>query len=182
MRNTYLSTAVLHGYTCLQDRTLPKGVKLVNIAGVDDGNRLENLIGEDLDPKWNEPSTRGDLRLLAIRIDTKFDQVRGDFNSLRTEFDSKFEQMENKFELHANGIDSKFEQMENKFNFHANGINSKFEQSRGETRVLVAETNAKFERSIADFTHHVYRAGMIFGGAIITANLAMLSIFATLIK
>ena len=77
---------------------------------MDDGNRLENLIGEDLDPKWNEPSTRGDLRLLAIRIDSKFDQFR------------------------------------------------------------------------MELTRSTYRAGMIFSGAIITANLAMLRIFATLIR
>lgn len=36
-------------------------------------------MSEDLNPKWNEPATRDDLRLLAMRIDTKFDQLRDDF-------------------------------------------------------------------------------------------------------
>lgn len=36
-------------------------------------------MSEDLNPKWNEPATRDDLRLLATRIDAKFDQLRDDF-------------------------------------------------------------------------------------------------------
>ena len=159
------------------------------MADVNDGNRLENLVGEDVDPKWNEPSTRGDLRLLAIRIDTKFDQVRSDFHTFKTgidskfeQFGSKFEQLEGKFNLHTNNIDSKFEQLEGKFNLHANGIDSKFEQSRSDIRVLVAETNAKVDSALAEFARTMYRGGMIFAGAIISANLAMLSIFATLIR
>jgi uncharacterized membrane protein SpoIIM required for sporulation len=36
-------------------------------------------MSEDLDSKWNEPATRDDLRLLAMRIDSKFDQLRDDF-------------------------------------------------------------------------------------------------------
>ena len=141
------------------------------MADVNDSNRLENLVGEDVDPKWNEPSTRGDLRLLAIRIDTKFDQVRSDFHTFKTGIDSKFEQ-----------FGSKFEQLEGKFNLHANGIDSKFEQSRSDIRVLVAETNAKVDSALAEFARTMYRGGMIFAGAIISANLAMLSIFATLIR
>ncbi len=119
---------------------------MVNMADVNDSNRLENLIGEDLDPKWNEPSTRGDLRLLAIRIDTKFDQVRSDFHTFKS------------------------------------GVDSQFEQSRSDIRVLVAETNSKVDNALAEFARTMYRGGMIFAGAIITANLAMLSIFATLIR
>lgn len=83
---------------------------MVGTADMSDINRLENLMGDDLDPKWNEPASRGDLRLLAIRIDTKFDQFR------------------------------------------------------------------------VELTRTTYRAGMIFSGAVITANLAMLGIFATLVR
>lgn len=92
---------------------------MVSTADMSEVNRLEHLMDEDLDPKWNEPSTRGDLRLLAVRIDTKFDQIDGDFRNLTTE------------------------------------INSKFDKFYG---------------------------GVILFGAIITANLAMFGIFATLIK
>lgn len=76
-------------------------------------------MSEDLDPKWSEPATRGDLRLMAMRIDTKFDQIRGDFRLLASDIESKFDK------------------------FHG---------------------------------------GIILFGAIITANLAIFGIFATLVK
>lgn len=51
---------------------------MISTADMSDTNRLEYSVSEDLDPKWNEPATRGDLRLLAMRIDTKFDLLRDD--------------------------------------------------------------------------------------------------------
>ena len=110
---------------------------MVSTADMSDINRVEHSMGEDLDPKWNEPSTRGDLRLVAMRIDTKFDQLRGDFR------------------LHTTEIDSKFEQL------------------RGDFRNLATEIDSKFDK---------FHGGWILFGAIMTANLAMFGIFATLIK
>lgn len=54
---------------------------MINNADPSEVNRLEHSMSEDLDPNWNEPATRGDLRLLAMRIDAEFDLLRG--NSLR---------------------------------------------------------------------------------------------------
>ena len=82
---------------------------MVSTADMSDINRLEHSMGEDLDPKWNEPSTHGDQRLLAVRIDTKFDQLRGDFRLYTSEIDSKFEQLRGDFRNLATEIDSKFD-------------------------------------------------------------------------
>jgi hypothetical protein len=57
---------------------------MINTANTSEVNRLEDSMSEDLDPNWNEPATRGDLRLLAMRIDTKFDLLRGESSKLLT--------------------------------------------------------------------------------------------------
>jgi ABC-type phosphate transport system auxiliary subunit len=44
---------------------------------------LESQLDSDMDSRWSEPATRGDLRNAVIRIDTKFD-------SLRTYIDTRF--------------------------------------------------------------------------------------------
>ena len=37
---------------------------------------LEDHIKSDIDSRWNEPATRGDLRNALIRIESKFDSLR----------------------------------------------------------------------------------------------------------
>jgi len=150
-----LGTTKLHGYASLRNHPQSKGARMVSTADMSDINRLEHSMGEDLDPKWNEPSTRGDLRLLAMRIDTKFEQLRGDFR------------------LHTTGTDSKFEQLRGDFRLHTTEIDAKFEQLRGDFRNLASEINSKFDK---------FHGGWILFGVIMTANLAMFGIFATLIK
>lgn len=44
---------------------------------------LESQLNSDMDSRWSEPATRGDLRNAVIRIDSKFD-------SLRTYIDTRF--------------------------------------------------------------------------------------------
>ena len=51
---------------------------------------LESQLDSDMDSRWSEPATRGDLRNAVIRIDTKFD-------SLRTYIDTRFLGMQQQF-------------------------------------------------------------------------------------
>ncbi len=53
-------------------------------------NSLENHMRDDIDARWNEPATRGDLRNALVRIDSKFD-------SLRTYIDARFLGIEQRF-------------------------------------------------------------------------------------
>ncbi len=74
---------------------------MVSTAGTNEVNRLEHLVNDDLDPKWNDPATRGDLRLLAIRIDTKFDALESRFDKIDTRFDAlepRFDKIDTKFD------------------------------------------------------------------------------------
>jgi ABC-type phosphate transport system auxiliary subunit len=51
---------------------------------------LESQLDSDMDSRWSEPATRGDLRNAVIRIDTKFD-------SLRTYIDTRFLGLQQQF-------------------------------------------------------------------------------------
>ncbi len=51
---------------------------------------LEDYMNDDIDSRWSEPATRGDLRNALIRIDSKFD-------SLRTYIDTRFLGIERRF-------------------------------------------------------------------------------------
>ncbi len=51
---------------------------------------LEDSMNDDIDSRWSEPATLGDLRNELIRIDSKFD-------ALRTYIDTRFLGMERLF-------------------------------------------------------------------------------------
>ena len=51
---------------------------------------LESQLNSDMDSRWSEPATRGDLRNAVIRIDSKFD-------SLRTYIDTRFLGLQQQF-------------------------------------------------------------------------------------
>ena len=51
---------------------------------------LESQLDSDMDSRWSEPATRGDLRNAVVRIDTKFD-------SLRTYIDTHFLGLQQQF-------------------------------------------------------------------------------------
>ena len=51
---------------------------------------LESQLDSDMDSRWSEPATRGDLRNAVIRIDSKFD-------SLRTYIDTRFLGLQRQF-------------------------------------------------------------------------------------
>jgi len=42
---------------------------------------LESQLDSDMDSRWSEPATRGDLRNAVIRIDSKFDSLRNYIDS-----------------------------------------------------------------------------------------------------
>ena len=65
---------------------------------------LEDHMNSDIDSRWNEPATRGDLRNALIRIESKFD-------SLRTYIDTRFLGIERCFI----GIEQRFVDLEQRF-------------------------------------------------------------------
>ena len=65
---------------------------------------LEDHMNRHIDPRWNEPATRGDLRNALTRIESKFD-------SLRTGIDTRFLGIERCFV----GIEPRFVDLERQF-------------------------------------------------------------------
>ncbi|MHB1091216.1 MAG: hypothetical protein ACYC06_03720 [Ilumatobacteraceae bacterium] len=125
---------------------------MVSAAGTSEINRLEHLVNDDLDPKWNDPATRGDLRLLAIRIDTKFDGLESRFDKI----DARFDKIDTKFDK----IDARFDKIDTRFD----------------------ALEPRFDKMHNDLERAMFRGGRILFGATATLNLGMLAIFATLIK
>ena len=50
-------------------------------------NEIEQLVTADLISDWKEPSTRGDLRNFAIRMDSQFGKLERRFDKIDARFD-----------------------------------------------------------------------------------------------
>ena len=50
-------------------------------------DEIEKLVTADLISDWKEPSTRGDLRNFAIRMDSQFGKLERRFDKIDTRFD-----------------------------------------------------------------------------------------------
>ena len=57
-------------------------------------NEIEKLVTADLISDWKEPSTRGDLRNFAIRMDSQFGKLERRFDKI----DARFDKMDARFD------------------------------------------------------------------------------------
>jgi beta-xylosidase len=57
-------------------------------------NEIEQLVTADLISDWKEPSTRGDLRNFAIRMDSQFGKLERRFDKI----DARFDKMDARFD------------------------------------------------------------------------------------
>ena len=51
-------------------------------------DEIEKLVAADLISDWKEPSTRGDLRDFAIRMDSQFGKLERRFDKINARFES----------------------------------------------------------------------------------------------
>jgi len=51
-------------------------------------DEIEKLVTADLISDWKEPSTRGDLRNFAIRMDSQFGKLERRFDKINARFES----------------------------------------------------------------------------------------------
>ena len=51
-------------------------------------DEIEQLVKADLISNWNEPSTRGDIRNFAIRMDSQFGKLERRFDKINARFES----------------------------------------------------------------------------------------------
>jgi hypothetical protein len=57
-------------------------------------DEIEKLVAADLISDWKEPSTRGDLRNFAIRMDSQFGKLERRFDKI----DARFDKMDARFD------------------------------------------------------------------------------------
>ena len=57
-------------------------------------DEIEKLVTADLISDWKEPSTRGDLRNFAIRMDSQFGKLERRFDKI----DARFDKMDARFD------------------------------------------------------------------------------------
>jgi len=70
-------------------------------------DEIEKLVTADLISDWKEPSTRGDLRNFAIRMDSQFGKLERRFDKI----DARFDKMDARFDK----IDARFDKIDARF-------------------------------------------------------------------
>ncbi len=70
-------------------------------------NEIEQQVTADLVSDWKEPSTRGDIRNFAVRMDLQFGKLERRFDKI----DGRFDKVDAKFE----SIDARFDKVDAKF-------------------------------------------------------------------
>ena len=63
-------------------------------------NEIEQLVTADLISDWNEPSTQGDIRNFAIRMDSQFGKLERRFDKI----DGRFDKMDARFDTFKSEI------------------------------------------------------------------------------
>ena len=63
-------------------------------------DEIEQLVTADLISDWKEPSTRGDLRNFAIRMDSQFSKLERRFDKI----DARFDKMDARFDTFKSEI------------------------------------------------------------------------------
>ena len=117
-------------------------------------DEIEQLVTADLISDWKEPSTRGDIRNFAIRMDSQFGKLERRFDKI----DGRFDKMDAKFESN----DARFDKVDAKFE----SIDARFDK-----------VDAKFDTFKSDIVTLINTSGLRYIGAMITTNIAMFAIF-----
>ena len=80
-------------------------------------NEIERQLINDLQDQWKEPATRGDLRNMSVRMDSRFGKIDGRFDKMDARFDkmdARFDKMDarlDKFEGRFDGLRSDMQAM-----------------------------------------------------------------------
>ncbi len=73
-------------------------------------NEIERQLINDLQDQWKEPATRGDLRNMSVRMDSRFGKIDGRFDKMDARFD-KMDARLDKFEGRFDGLRSDMQAM-----------------------------------------------------------------------
>ena len=124
-------------------------------------DEIEQLVTADLISDWKEPSTRGDIRNFAIRMDSQFGKLERRFDKI----DGRFDKMDTKFESN----DARFESIDARFD----KVDARFDKVDAKFDAL----NARFDTFKAEIITLINSSGLKYAGIMITANIALFAIF-----
>jgi chromosome segregation ATPase len=131
-------------------------------------NEIEQQVTADLVSDWKEPSTRGDVRNFAVRMDLQFGKLERRFDKIDGRFDkvdARFESNDARFDK----VDAKFESIDARFD----KVDAKFES----IEARFDKVDAKFDTFKSEIITLINTSGLRYVGAMITANIAMFAIF-----
>jgi chromosome segregation ATPase len=131
-------------------------------------NEIEQQVTADLVSDWKEPSTRGDIRNFAVRMDLQFGKLERRFDKIDGRFDkvdAKVESIDARFDK----VDAKFESIDARFD----KVDAKFES----IDARFDKVDAKFDTFKSEIITLINTSGLRYVGAMITANIAMFAIF-----
>ena len=115
---------------------------------------------DQLPVKWNEPATRGNLRDMAVRLDSRFGKIDTRFAKI----DARF----NKMDARLDKMDVRLDKIEGRFDIPENKIDS------------------MFTKKDSDLKEYLNKMGWKFAGITISTTfvsmIGILSVFAARIK
>ncbi|KRO62582.1 MAG: hypothetical protein ABR76_04035 [Acidimicrobiia bacterium BACL6 MAG-121220-bin61] len=145
-------------------------------------NEIEQQVTADLVSDWKEPSTRGDIRNFAVRMDLQFGKLERRFDKIDGRFDkvdAKFESIDARFDkvdAKVESIDARFDKVDAKFE----SIDARFDKVDAKFESIDArfdKVDAKFDTFKSEIITLINTSGLRYVGAMITANIAMFAIF-----
>jgi len=131
-------------------------------------DEIEQLVTADLISDWKEPSTRGDLRNFAIRMDSQFGKLERRFDKI----DARFDKMDARFDT----MDARFDKMDARFD----KMDAKFESNDARFESIDArfdKLDARFDTFKSEIVTLINSSGLKYAGIMITANIALFAIF-----
>jgi chromosome segregation ATPase len=159
-------------------------------------NEIEQQVTADLVSDWKEPSTRGDIRNFAVRMDLQFGKLERRFDKIDGRFDkvdAKFESIDARFDkvdAKVESIDARFDKVDAKFesiDARFDKVDAKFESIDARFDKVDAKfesidarfdkVDAKFDTFKSEIITLINTSGLRYVGAMITANIAMFAIF-----
>ena len=92
-------------------------------------NEIEQHLINDLQDKWKEPATKGDLRNHAVRMDSRFGKIDVRFDKMDArldKMDARLDKIDGRFDILENKIDSRFTKQDSDLKEYVNKMGWKF--------------------------------------------------------
>ena len=122
-------------------------------------NEIEQHLINDLQDHWQEPATRGDLRNMSVRMDSRFNKLGSQIDAKFVAVDAKFIAIDvrfDKIDVRFDKIDARFDKMDTRFD----KMDARFDNM-----------DSRFTKQDSDLKEYVNKMGWKFAGITISTTL-----------